>query len=147
MTQKESIRSKKIINELKARGHVAYKIKGSKDQENGIPDILASINGIFCGIEVKRNDNKPSILQTYNLKKIARDGGIAFVITLKESKGEFVYVEDVSSTGNIVLVDKCAWQNLWYLDVACIIAGWIIESKVSRLALLCKTNCYLEGKR
>ena len=43
---------------------------------SGIPDILASINGRFVGIEVKQESGKVSLLQQVQLKKICESGGI-----------------------------------------------------------------------
>lgn len=46
----------------------------------GIPDILASVNGYFVGIEVKASRGKPSELQLFNIKKIRESGGFAWVV-------------------------------------------------------------------
>lgn len=46
----------------------------------GIPDILACVNGYFVGIEVKAQNGKPSELQLYNVDKIRKAGGFAFVL-------------------------------------------------------------------
>lgn len=46
----------------------------------GIPDILASVNGYFVGIEVKASKGKPSELQLFNIKKIRESGGFAWVV-------------------------------------------------------------------
>lgn len=46
----------------------------------GVPDILASVNGYFVGIEVKAQNGKPSELQFYNLRKIRESGGFAYIV-------------------------------------------------------------------
>lgn len=46
----------------------------------GIPDILACLHGRFIGIEAKSGTNKPTDLQTLNLKRIDDAGGLALVI-------------------------------------------------------------------
>ena len=46
----------------------------------GVPDILASVNGYFVGIEVKAQNGRPSELQLYNVQKIRESGGFAFVV-------------------------------------------------------------------
>ena len=46
----------------------------------GIPDILACLKGRFIGIEAKAGNNKPTDLQTLNLKRIDEAGGLALVI-------------------------------------------------------------------
>ena len=50
----------------------------------GIPDILASINGRFVGIEVKASNGRPSELQLWNIEKIKESGGIAMVLYPKD---------------------------------------------------------------
>lgn len=47
---------------------------------SGIPDILASINGRFVGIEVKQESGKPSMLQKVHLKRIFDSGGIGILV-------------------------------------------------------------------
>lgn len=46
----------------------------------GIPDILASINGYFVGIEVKADNGHPSALQLHQIDLIRKSGGFAFVL-------------------------------------------------------------------
>lgn len=48
--------------------------------KEGIPDILACINGYFVGIEIKAQNGKPSQLQLYHCEKIRQAGGFAFVV-------------------------------------------------------------------
>ena len=62
--------------------HRAYAVNyiGGISANNGTPDILACLNGRFIGIEAKSGPNKPTDLQTFNLKRIAEAGGLALVI-------------------------------------------------------------------
>lgn len=46
----------------------------------GVPDILASVNGYFVGIEVKAQNGRPSDLQFHNLHKIRESGGFAYIV-------------------------------------------------------------------
>lgn len=46
----------------------------------GIPDIIACINGHFCGFEVKTNVDKPTKLQEATIRKILAAGGTAVVV-------------------------------------------------------------------
>lgn len=48
--------------------------------KRGVPDILACINGRFVGIETKSDDGKPTKIQLYNIDKIRRSGGYAWVV-------------------------------------------------------------------
>ena len=71
----------KIKNFLKNRG--AWFIKywaGAQFTKSGIPDILACVNGYFVAIEVKAQNGTPSNLQLYNINRIRRAGGFAFVV-------------------------------------------------------------------
>lgn len=72
----------KIKAFLKEQG--AWFIKywaGSKFTKDGIPDILACINGYFVAIEVKASNGKPSELQKYHVKKINYEAnGIAVIL-------------------------------------------------------------------
>lgn len=47
---------------------------------SGAPDILACVDGVFFGIEVKAGRNKPTELQKQNLRAIHAAGGVACVI-------------------------------------------------------------------
>jgi hypothetical protein len=57
----------------------------------GIPDILACLHGRFIGIEAKAGKNKPTDLQTLNLKRIDAAGGLALVI----NEGNLPLLEDI----------------------------------------------------
>lgn len=46
----------------------------------GVPDILASVNGHFVGIEVKATTGKPSELQIWNVKQINLSMGIGVIV-------------------------------------------------------------------
>lgn len=55
------------------------KVHGSMYQRAGVPDIIACVDGVFVGIEVKRPGGIVSPLQQLNIDKINRSGGYAFV--------------------------------------------------------------------
>lgn len=77
----EKLFENKIKTFLKKEG--AWSIKywaGSKFTKDGIPDILACVNGYFVAIEVKAKNGKPSELQLYNVRKIREAGGIAVIL-------------------------------------------------------------------
>lgn len=78
---RESAFQNKVINYLKQ--HDVWYVKywaGSKFTKEGIPDILACIDGTFHGIELKNETGTPSKLQLYNIKKIQESGGEAYVL-------------------------------------------------------------------
>ena len=70
----------KIHALLKAHGAYAVNYIGGISANNGTPDILACVYGRFVGIEAKAGKNKPTDLQTLNLKRIDDAGGLALVI-------------------------------------------------------------------
>jgi hypothetical protein len=76
----ESLVKKKIHAILKAYGAYAVNYIGGISANNGTPDILACMNGRFIAIEAKAGKNKPTDLQTLNLKRIDEAGGLALVI-------------------------------------------------------------------
>jgi Holliday junction resolvase len=80
MATPESLVKKKIHALLKAHGAYAVNYIGGISANNGTPDILACLKGRFIGIEAKAGKNKPTDLQTLNLKRIDDAGGLALVI-------------------------------------------------------------------
>jgi Holliday junction resolvase len=45
--------------------------------KSGVPDIIACIDGVFWGIEVKREGKAPTLLQTQRMEEIEKAGGLA----------------------------------------------------------------------
>ena len=83
---RESAFQKKVIAFLKAQPNVWY-VKywaGSQYTKEGIPDILACIEGVFHGIELKTDTGQPSKLQLYNIRKINDSGGEAYILRPKD---------------------------------------------------------------
>lgn len=74
----------KIKLYLKEKGAWILKTWSNGIQRQGVPDILACVNGYFVGIEVKAEKGKPSDLQLWNIKKIKEAGGIAMVVYPKD---------------------------------------------------------------
>ena len=79
----ERLIQKEILVYLKSVGIFAF--KATSPAMNGIPDIIACVNGRFLGIEVKRYDGRPAYdkatgLQLRRGEQIIRSGG-AFLIT------------------------------------------------------------------
>lgn len=62
--------------------HEAYAVNyiGGMHANNGTPDILACVRGMFVGIEAKAGKNRPTDLQISNLRRIHEAGGCALVI-------------------------------------------------------------------
>lgn len=53
---------------------------GARYTKEGIPDILACINGTFYGMELKGDDGIPTLLQLKNLRDIRKADGIGVLL-------------------------------------------------------------------
>lgn len=76
---------KRFENKIKQwlKEHDCYFIKywgGGQFTKSGVPDILASVSGLFVGIEVKAERGEASELQKYNIRKIRESGGCAWIV-------------------------------------------------------------------
>lgn len=70
----------KIKAWLKANNCYFVKFFANRMTKSGVPDILASVNGYFVGIEVKAQNGRPSDLQYYNVRKVRESGGFAWIV-------------------------------------------------------------------
>lgn len=70
----------RILKDLKARKCWALKVQGGSWQRAGVPDILACMEGMFVGLEIKEQGNKSSKLQQREIRLINDAGGLAVVI-------------------------------------------------------------------
>lgn len=75
---------KNFENKIKGwlKEHDCWHVKffANRMTKTGVPDILASVNGYFVGIEVKAQNGTPSELQYYNVRKIRESGGFAYIV-------------------------------------------------------------------
>ena len=83
----------KIKNFIESERGWQVKFFANSYTKNGIPDILACVNGHFIGIEVKAENGKPSPLQIYHCEEIRKAGGFAFILYPSgfEDFKQFVY--------------------------------------------------------
>lgn len=65
---------------LEDEGTYFFKYWAGPFSRAGIPDIIASVNGVFFGIEVKATKGKPSRLQILNCSKINASGGVGIIV-------------------------------------------------------------------
>lgn len=70
----------KIKKFIEEQGGWQVKFFANRMTKEGIPDILACVNGYFLGLEVKAQKGKPSELQIWHCNKIRKAGGFAFVV-------------------------------------------------------------------
>lgn len=97
----EKLFENKIKTFLKEEGVWFIKYwAGSKFTKDGVPDILACVNGYFVAIEVKAKNGKPSELQLYNVRKIREAGGIAIVLYPNQFEEFKAYIRKLN-------VNKC----------------------------------------
>lgn len=72
----------KIINFLVTENIYAFKVINATT--GGHTDIVACVNGLFVGIEVKAEDQYPTLLQKYIHSRIQRSKGIVMVVQPSE---------------------------------------------------------------
>lgn len=61
--------------------------------KEGIPDILACIDGRFYGIELKGKGGNPTLLQIVNLRKIREAGGIGVLLYPEDFEYFKIFIE------------------------------------------------------
>lgn len=76
----EKIEENKIKNWLKERKFYHFKNHGNIWTEAGRPDIVACVDGLFFGIEVKALNGHPSDAQLLQGKKIEESGGVFLLV-------------------------------------------------------------------
>lgn len=65
--------------------HWHLKVQGGANNPSaGVPDIIACINGVFVGIEVKTKTGSTTKIQEYQIDMINKSGGFALVVTTLE---------------------------------------------------------------
>ena len=89
----------KIKDFLKTHDCYFVKYFANRMTKAGIPDILASVNGHFVGIEVKATNGHPSELQLWNVKQIQKSGGFALILYPE-------YWEDFKTMISVLLDDE-----------------------------------------
>ena len=70
----------KVKKFIEDHGGWYVKFFANRMTKEGIPDILACVNGYFVAIEVKAQSGHPSELQLHHCSKIRKAGGFAFVL-------------------------------------------------------------------
>ena len=79
---KESTIVTNILQFLRTRERVfAWKEHGGRFGTAGLPDIVACVDGMFVGLEVKAPSGKLTLLQQATLERIRAAGGVAEKVT------------------------------------------------------------------
>jgi Holliday junction resolvase len=83
MAQRESKKSRDIMNELRGQGWFCFKVHGSALMMTGLGDIVVCAEGLFINIETKHGEtkNKTSVAQDLRRDQIREAGGIYEVAT------------------------------------------------------------------
>lgn len=83
MTQRESRKSRKIMDALRAEGWFCFKIHGGAMMMAGLPDVVVCAEGLFIGIETKHNETREGTSVTQDLRRdqIREAGGVYAVAT------------------------------------------------------------------
>lgn len=105
----EKLFENKIKKFLKEQG--AWFVKywgGGTFTKEGIPDILACVNGRFIAIEVKAPNGKPSELQKWNIEQINKAGGIGLILYPKDFAEFKKLILEVKS---VPISDKGIWNK------------------------------------
>ncbi len=71
---------KRIKDILKDLQCYSFSPIGGAYSQNGVPDIVGCLHGIFFGIEAKAGKGKTTALQDRELRRIREAGGIALVV-------------------------------------------------------------------
>lgn len=93
--QKESLLQRKVRMSLNVEfPDKAYTLKthGDKYTAPGIPDILASLEGVFVGIECKMWRGRPSEAQALHMRDIIRSGGVGIYSIWDRKEGVYYWV-------------------------------------------------------
>lgn len=80
----DPMREKQFENQvkdfLKKEGCWFLKTWSNGVQRQGVPDLLICCNGYFVGVELKNETGTPSDLQIWNIEKIRKSLGFAFIL-------------------------------------------------------------------
>lgn len=79
-TTKEGLVKKRIKDILKELGCYSFSPIGGAYSQNGVPDIVGCLHGIFFGIEAKAGKGKATALQDRELQRIRDAGGVAMIV-------------------------------------------------------------------
>lgn len=79
MTPEAKVKAK-IKEVLKELGCYSFSPIGGAYSQNGVPDIVGCLHGVFFGIEAKAGKGKTTALQDRELQRIRDAGGIGIVV-------------------------------------------------------------------
>jgi hypothetical protein len=83
MTQQREARiSSAIMEKLRLNGIFCFKVHGSALMMNGLPDIIACVDGMFIGLETKLPEKRKNVSAVQRLvhNDIMKSGGFVAVV-------------------------------------------------------------------
>lgn len=93
----ESKIQKEVIDYLKKNRIYHFRFQAQVNL-NGIPDIIALYKGHMLGIELKKEDGKPTDLQIKKLQAINENGGIGVIIrSVSQLDSLIKYIDSLKS--------------------------------------------------
>lgn len=101
---------KKWLDELYCTWY--FKVHGTAATGAGVPDIIASVNGIFVGFEIKADNGKLSEIQKAKFRKIFNDGGLVFVVYPNNFREIKEAVENLDLADNWMAIgESSVWET------------------------------------
>lgn len=79
-----------------------FKVWGGGMQKSGIPDLIACINGVFFGVELKSETGRPSDLQKKNVAFINQGNGFGVILYPKGFDDFKEMVKGVKSCSSVI---------------------------------------------
>ena len=88
---------KEVIDYLKKNRIYHFRFQAQVNL-NGIPDIIALYKGYMLGIELKKEDGKPTDLQLKKIQSINENGGIGVIIkSVSQLDSLIKYIDSLKS--------------------------------------------------
>lgn len=88
--QPEAKIGRKIRQYIEESGGFVFKVHGGPQMMAGLPDLIACIQGLFVGIEVKQPGQNPTARQVFVHRMIQRSGGHVVVAHSVEEAASFI---------------------------------------------------------
>lgn len=88
--QPEARIGKRIREYIENAGGFVFKVHGGPQMMAGLPDLIACIQGVFIGIEVKQPGQNATARQIFVHNMIRRSGGHVVVAHSVEEAADFI---------------------------------------------------------
>lgn len=103
----ESKIQKQVIKYLKDNRIYHFRFQAQVNL-NGLPDIIALYKGVLVGMELKKEDGKPTELQLKKLQAINENGGIGIIVKNVEDVSKLInYIDSITDEKFIKYYTNC----------------------------------------